>query len=241
MRVVLTAAPAKPYNPSRVGKLNFKKEILKMDPLLKWFDDAKVIAVIRASSAEDAEEMIRAASEAGIRIFEISMQTPQAIRLLETYTKKEGLLVGAGTVIDGEMAYRAIKAGAKFLSSPYSDRDILNVAKNNDVFVIQGAFTPTEAVNAHQMGADLIQIYHAGFAGGPNAMQALKGPFPFLKLVAAGGVKVEDACEYLKSCVAVAIRSDIFEKALVRSNNWTEIKERARLLVQKLEATRVTK
>ena len=212
-----------------------------MDTPLKWFEDYKLIAVIRSSSAEDAEEMIKAATGGGFKIFEISMQTPQAIRLLETHSKKEGFLFGAGTITDGEMAQRAINAGARFLSSHYTDRDVISVAKNNDVFVIQGALTPTEAVNAYQLGADLIKIYPVALAGGPAYIKSLRGPLPFLKLVAGGSVELENALEYLKYCVALSLGKAIFDKALVRANHWPEITERARQFTQKLEAMKVSK
>jgi 2-dehydro-3-deoxyphosphogluconate aldolase / (4S)-4-hydroxy-2-oxoglutarate aldolase len=213
-----------------------------MDQALKWFEDYKFIAIIRSSSAEDAEAMIKAATDGGFRIFEISSQTPQVTRLLENYSKKEGFLFGAGSVTDGETAQRLINAGAKFLASHYTERDVINVAKNNDVFVIQGAFTPTEAVNAHQLGADLIKIYPADLCHeGPAYMKSLRGSLPFLKLIAAGGVHLENAFEYLKYCIAVTVGKSLFDKALVRSNNWTEISERAKQFTLKLEAVKVPK
>ncbi|MBI3306379.1 MAG: hypothetical protein HYZ84_01045 [Candidatus Omnitrophica bacterium] len=212
-----------------------------MDQSLKWFEEHKLVALIRSSSADDAEAMIKAAMDGGFHLFEISMQTTQVIRLLETYSKKEGYLFGAGAVIDGEMAQRAIKAGARFISSHYTDRDVISVAKNNDVFVIQGALTPTEAVNAYQLGADLIKIYPADTAGGPAFMKSLRGPLPFLKLVAAGGVTMENAWDYLKYCTSVHLGKAIFDKALMRGNHWTEIAERARQFIQKLEASKVSK
>lgn len=212
-----------------------------MDQPLKWFEEHKLIALIRSSSAEDAEEMIKAAMAGGFRLFEISMQTPQVTRLLENYSKKEGCFFGAGTVIDGEMAQRAIKAGARFISSPYTDRDVISVAKNNDAFVIQGALTPTEAVNAFQLGADLINIYPADAAGGPGFIKSLRGPLPFLKMAVSGGVTMENTWEYLKYCTAVYLGKAIFDKALVRANHWTEIADRAHQLSQKLEAAKISK
>ncbi|MBI3313642.1 MAG: bifunctional 4-hydroxy-2-oxoglutarate aldolase/2-dehydro-3-deoxy-phosphogluconate aldolase [Candidatus Omnitrophica bacterium] len=212
-----------------------------MDQPLKWFEEHKLVALIRSSSAEDAEEMIKAALAGGFHLFEISMQTPQVIRLLENYSKKEGCLFGAGAVIDGEMAQRAIKAGARFITSHYTDRDVISVAKNNDVFVIQGVLTPTEAVNAYQLGADLIKIYPADTAGGPAFAKSLRGALPFLKLAASGGVSMENAWEYLKYCTSVHLGKAIFDKALVRANNWAEISERARQFTQKLEAAKVSK
>lgn len=212
-----------------------------MGPLLKWFEDQKFSAVIRSSSADDAEEMIKSASAGGIKIFEISLQTPQAMRLIETFSKKEGMLIGAGTVTDGEVAQRAINAGAKFLSTQYTDRDVISVAKNNDSFVIQGAFTPTEVFDAYQAGADLVQIWHATIAGGPNYFRALREILPFVKLTAYGGVSLDNAFEYLKHSVSVSIRKALFDRSIIRQDNWGEVKERAKQFSQKLETLKITK
>ncbi|MBN1687786.1 MAG: bifunctional 4-hydroxy-2-oxoglutarate aldolase/2-dehydro-3-deoxy-phosphogluconate aldolase [Candidatus Omnitrophica bacterium] len=208
---------------------------------LKWFEDYKFVAVIRSSSAEDAEEMIKAASAGGFKIFEISIQTPQAMRILESHSKEAECLFGAGMIADGEMAQRAINAGAKFLSNQYTDRDIISVAKHNDCFVIQGASTPTEAITAYRMGADLIKIYHAAFVGGPEYLRSLKANIPFIKLMASGGISMENAFEYLKYCSAVCLRSSVFDKPLVRSDKWGEITDRARQFTQKLEPLKVPK
>ena len=212
-----------------------------MDSAIKWFEDHKFVALIRSGSAEDAEAMMKAASAGGFRIFDISTQTPQALRLIEAYSRKEGFFVGAGSVLDGEMAQRAINAGAKFLSNTYTDRDVINVAKNNDTFVIAGAMTPTEAFEAYQLGADLIKIYPAGPAGGPAYLKAIRGPMPFLKLMAGGDITIENVSEYLKHCVAVSIGKSLFDKALIRSDKWPEITERARQFTQKLESLKVAK
>lgn len=212
-----------------------------MNETLKFFEENKFIAVIRTSSNGDAEELLKTVTGAGIKIVEITMTVPQATKLIESWSKKEGLLVGAGTVTDGEMAQRAINAGAKFLSSHYTDRDVINVAKNNDTFLIQGAATPTEVMNAWQLGVDLVKIYPVNAFGGPNYLRALKGPLPFVKLIASGHITSEDAFEYLKYSTAVALNQSFFDKSLIRSNSWTEIGDRTRQLVQKLESLKVSK
>lgn len=207
---------------------------------LKLIEENKLIAVIRSSSASDAEAMINAAMEGGFRIFEISLQTPQTIRLIETYAKREGVLIGAGTITDGEMAQRAINAGAHFLSSPYTDRDVISVAKNNNTFVMQGAVTPTEIMNAYQLGADLVMVYPIAPSGGPQYLKALRNALPSRKLVAAGGVSLDNLFEYLKDSIAVCVKQSLFERPLVRTDNWKEITERAREFSKKLETTKVS-
>ena len=214
---------------------------MEKDQQLKWFEDYKFIATIKTGSAEDAESMIKAALAGGIRIFEISLNTPQANRLIQNFSKKDNCLFGATTVIDGEMAQRAINAGAAFLSNTYTDKEVVTVARNNDNFVIQGALTPTEAVNAYNLGVDLVSIYPADQVGGPEYLKSLRSNLPFLKLVAEGGISQDNAFEYLKACVAVNVSNSLFDRSIIRSDNWNEITERAKFFTQKLEALKVTK
>jgi 2-dehydro-3-deoxyphosphogluconate aldolase/(4S)-4-hydroxy-2-oxoglutarate aldolase len=169
------------------------EKIMGETEILKFFEENKFVAVIRTSSHEDAETMLQAVTAGGIKILEITTTIPQSMKLIENWSKKEGLLVGAGTVIDGELAQRAINAGAKFISSHYTDREIASVAKNSETFLIQGGVTPTEAVNAWQLGADFVKVYPAEFFGGPQYIKALKGPLPFIKFVAAGEITAENA------------------------------------------------
>lgn len=212
-----------------------------MDETLKFFEENKFSAVIRTSSNEDAEEMLKAVTAGGFKILEITMTIPQAARLIESWSKKEGFLVGAGTVTDGEMAQRAVNAGAKFLSSHYTDRDVISVGKNNNSFLIQGAATLSEAVNAWQLGADLVKIYPVHSFGGESYLKALKGPLPFIKYMASGEITLENAFDYLKYACAVALNQAFFDRAQIRSNNWLSITEKARQLTQKLESLRVSK
>lgn len=212
-----------------------------MDETLKFFEENKFVGVVRTSSNEDAEEVLRAVTEGGIKIVEITMTVPQATRLIENWSKKEGLLIGAGTVTDGEMAQRALNAGAKFLASHYTDREVISVGKNNGTFLIQGAVTSTEAVNAWQLGADLIKVYPVEAFGGPRYLRSMKGPLPFLKLMASGEITLENAFDYLKYACAVAIHQPVIDKALIRSHHWQEITERVRQLTQKLESLKVPK
>jgi 2-dehydro-3-deoxyphosphogluconate aldolase/(4S)-4-hydroxy-2-oxoglutarate aldolase len=213
----------------------------RMDQVIKELDDRKFVAFIRSSSAEDAEEMVKAALAGGIRIFEISVQTPQAIRLIESYSKREGILAGAGGVTDGEMVQRVITAGARFVASQYTDRDIISVAKHYDCAVIQGALTPTEVMNAYQLGADVVRVYPVDSAGGVEYVKNLRAALPFVKIIADGEPTLDNAFEYLKYCLAVVLREAVFERPLVRNDSWGEMTERARQFTQRLETSKAVK
>ena len=212
-----------------------------MQQIQKWFEDYKFVAVIRSSTTTNAEEMIKAASEGGFRVFEISTYIPQAFRLIENYSKKEGFIFGAGGVSDGEIAQRAINAGSAFISSHYTAQDVINVARHNDNFVIAGVSTPTEAVEAYNFGADLVKFFPAGVLGGPEYIREIHDYIPFLKIVVEGGVSHDNAFEYLRHCTALFLDRALFDKPLVRQDNWGEISERARKLTQKLESLKAVK
>lgn len=212
------------------------------EDVLSLIDDNKLLAFIRSSQAEDAESIIKALIDGGIRLFQISVNVPQAFKLIENYSKQEGVLVGAGSVVDGEVAQRAIHAGARFIMSPYTDKDVILVCKNNNSVVIQGAVTPTEVISAMGLGVDLVEVYPVSAFGGPAYIKALKGPLPFTKLVPSGGITVDNVTDYLKLGVsAVVLGGDVIEKSLIRANNWDAIRERAQILSEKLESMRAVK
>lgn len=208
---------------------------------LKSFEEHRIVAFIRSSITEVAEEMIKAAIAGGIRIFEISTHTPQVFRLIENFSKDPNLIIGAGNVTDGEIAQRVINAGVRFVANYYTDPAVITVAKNNDCFIIQGALSPTELVNAHRLGADLIRIFPVQAMGGVNYLQTLRVSFPFVKLLADGDISPENLTEHLKFSSAVSVNQSLFDKLLLRSDNWPSITEKAKQFTEKLETLKLAK
>ncbi len=208
----------------------------------KQIDDNKLLAFIRTSVPEDSEALIGVLLDGGIRLFEVSVNIPHSYRLIENLAKKEGVLVGAASVVDGEIAQRAINAGAKFVASPYTDKDVIYVCKNNETLVIQSALTPTEVMDAVRLGVDIVEVYPADLFGGPAYIKALKGPLPSPKLIPSGGITPENALEYLKLGVTALVLSDgILEKSLIRADSWDTIRDRAKQLVEKVESLKAVK
>ena len=218
-----------------------------MDETLKFFDDHKLIAVVRAGDPEDAGQVARAVLAGGFKLIEIAMTIPQAPRVIESLAKKEGAngngyLIGAGTVTGGEMAQRAVNAGAKFISSQFTDKSILTVCKNNSTFVIQGAATPTEVMEAHGSSVDLINLYPIDFLGGSAYLKRLRKVCQISRLMVSGGVTCENVLDYIRDgAAAVAIGRSICDKALIRAHNWQEITERAKKFQQKLESLKIAR
>ncbi|MBI4218404.1 MAG: hypothetical protein HY610_04735 [Elusimicrobia bacterium] len=209
----------------------------------KFIGDQKLIAMIRVNQPEDVERVVGAVKKGGIRIIEIAETVPNVFRMIELFSKDMDLLVGIGNVWNGEAAQRAINAGAKFVSSSFTSDDIISVAKNSGVLVMQGAQTPTEAVFAqHDLAADFVRIFPADLAGGPNFIKRLRGAFPFLKLVPQGEVSTDNFLDYLKSgAEAVALGNALIERSHVRAHDWDTIAERAKQFVDKLESLKAVR
>lgn len=210
-----------------------------MDEPAKFFEEYKIIGVLRASEFSDADAISKALIDGGIRIIELNPNVPQCFKLIETLSKNNQIIVGLGSITDGEQAYRAINAGACYISTHYTDRNIFTVCKNNNAFVIQGAATVNEAIEAYHLGVDLIKIYPANFLGEAPYINRLRRSFPFLKLVPSGGVTLENFVDYIKAgATACVVGRSLSDKSLIRTHQWTEITDRAKLLVQKLESLR---
>src|ERR1041384_7177948 len=112
--------------------------------------DIGVIPVVRASSASEAIEVVEAIKAGGVSILEITMTVPGAVQVIEQLVKRFGdeTLVGAGTVLDPEVAKACIAVGAQFIVSPALNLETIECCRDLDIPVIPGALTPTEVVTA---------------------------------------------------------------------------------------------
>jgi 2-dehydro-3-deoxyphosphogluconate aldolase / (4S)-4-hydroxy-2-oxoglutarate aldolase len=213
-----------------------------MSDLVKVFEDRKIIAVIRASDHGDAESIAKAVIDGGINIIEVIPNVTQSTKLVETLSKIKDVVVGFGSASDGEQAYRAITSGAQYVSTLYLDKNMIAVCKNNDVLVIPGASTLTEAVEAHNCGADLIRVFPVHFLGEAAYIKALRRSAPFLKLIPSGGIHLDSFVDYVKSgATACVLGLGLYDSATIRSHQWSEITARAKQFTQKLDSLKITR
>lgn len=150
----------------------------------------RLVAILRGLKPDNVLAVAEALEAGGIRLLEITMNSDNALELIESLSEKfeSRLLIGAGTVLDAATAEEVIKAGARFIISPSFDANVVDKTKALGITSIPGAFTPTEIVNAHRAGADIVKIFPA-----PNAqyIRDLRGPLPHIRMMPTGGVKLE--------------------------------------------------
>jgi 2-dehydro-3-deoxyphosphogluconate aldolase/(4S)-4-hydroxy-2-oxoglutarate aldolase len=197
-------------------------------------EQEKAIAVLRADDPANLPPMISALYDGGVRLIEITMTVPNAVKQIR-HAIDEGpddMVVGVGSVLNAETALEAIGAGAEFVVSPVFKEEIVEACLQQNIVVIPGAFTPTEACNAADAGANFVKVFPAGSLG-MGYLKSILAPMPDLKLIPTGGVTVENAGEWLNAgAAAVGIGSDLLDKEAIRTGNFDKIRELAKKLMQ---------
>ena len=161
-----------------------------------------VIAVLRAREAKGLTQVARALHDGGVRALEITLTTPGAVAgIAELADAGDGMLVGAGTVLDAVAARSVVDAGARFVVSPVLEPDVIRVCRDHNVPCIPGAFTPTEILAAWRAGAALVKLFPAA-AVGPGFVRDVLAPLPFLRIVPSGGVTLDSVGDWIRAGVA---------------------------------------
>ena len=194
----------------------------------------RLIAILRGFDSDRIVPLAEALFEGGIRLIEVTMNTPDAERQLRALAERaEGRWhVGAGTVLDAASARRALECGATYFVTPNVDEEVMAFAAGAGVDILPGALTPTEIARAHKLGARAVKLFPASRLG-PGYIRDLQGPLPHIPLVAVGGVDLDNAATYLEAgAVGLGLGSKLLDKQALREGNYAVITERAREFVR---------
>jgi 2-dehydro-3-deoxyphosphogluconate aldolase / (4S)-4-hydroxy-2-oxoglutarate aldolase len=177
-------------------------------PLPPGLASCPVIAILRRLPAHAVLPLARALLGSGLRVLELTVDSPDALSLISALRDQlPELTVGAGTVLDTTAARRAISAGAGFLVSPHTERELLEFARDSGVPLIPGAATASEAVAAWKGGAAAVKLFPASLLGVPT-LDALRDPLPHIRFIAVGGIDATNAADFIAhGCAAVGVGS----------------------------------
>ncbi len=187
---------------------------MNSSPLHPIVRDAPVVAIVRRPLV-DPIRCVENLFEAGIRLVEITMDTPGATEILASMQSgiPSNALLGAGTVTDIARAEAALATGASFIVTPNLNFDVIRFARDHGLPIMPGAMTPTEIFNAAAAGADYVKVFPASTLG-PAYFRELRGPFAEIPLIATGGVNLENADEFIRFGVdALGIGSSLIPKS----------------------------
>jgi len=198
------------------------------------------LAVIRTDSTERALAATQAVIAGGFRAIEITYSFPGATEAIAKLaeTNENDLLLGAGTILKPQQVHEAVGAGAQFLVSPCVLPDVIDAAREHQVAIIPGAFTPTEIYNAHSLGADIVKIFPT-VRFGPEYLKAVRGPLPQIPIMPTSGVDCSNVADWFAAgAVALGAVSSVLDPVLIQKGDWNEITKRAREFMNAVRATR---
>ena len=195
-----------------------------------FLDTSPVIPVIAIEAIEHAVPLAEALVAGGIVNLEVTLRTQyglDAIRLISEQVP--GANVGVGTVCSAGEFDAAVEAGASFVVSPGQSDELFERALLTDVPFLPGAVTATEVMAAKSAGFTILKFFPAGTSGGAAAIKAFSGPFADIQFVPTGGIKPENAHEYLSLSNVRAVGGTwLTPTELIKNGRWDEIEAIAR-------------
>ena len=199
-----------------------------------------VVAVIRMKDAAKLRAVVDAIADGGVRAIEVTMTVPGAVDLIRTLARSlpPDILLGAGTVTDAATARAVIDAGARYVVSPVFRRDVIAACHERDVVAAPGCFTPTEILDAHECGADVVKVFPAT-ALGPQFIKDVRGPLPQVRLMPTGGVSLDNAGDWIRAgAVAVGVGSALLDGKAIDEGRYDVLTNNARRIVASVAAAR---
>jgi 2-dehydro-3-deoxyphosphogluconate aldolase/(4S)-4-hydroxy-2-oxoglutarate aldolase len=202
---------------------------MKREAVRACIEEIGILPSARVNSQDLALFAAETVYAAGIPVIEITLTVPGAFEVINNLVNRfPDMAVGAGTVLDENLAERSIEAGARFLTSPGFVPEVVAYAKKMDVVVLPGALTPTEIIAAWKAGSDFVKIFPTGHVGGVQYVRALKVPLPQIPLIATGGVNQSTASEFiLAGATAIGVGGELLPKEALHFRQEDRIHELA--------------
>lgn len=219
---------------------------MKKIKVIQQIAEQGVVAVLRADTAEEVVRMAEQAIEGGIKVIEITMTVPNALRAIEELASKYSstakdpskfAIIGVGTVLDPETARAAILAGSEFVVGPSLNPETVILCNRYRVPVMPGCMTIKEIQQALELGVDVVKLF-PGNAFSPGMIKAIKGPLPQANIMPTGGVSLSNLAEWIKAgATAVGIGSDLTADA-VKTGDFSLIAKKSAEYVAAFKAAK---
>ena len=173
----------------------------------------KLIPVVVIKELSETDKILTALKNNGINCAEITFRTACAKEAIAYASKNyPDMSIGAGTVINAEQCNAALEAGAQFIVSPGLSVAVAEICKEKNIPYYPGCVTPTEIMQALDLGITTVKFFPANVYGGLQALKALSAPFPQVKFIPTGGVDRSNIDEFLAFDKIAAIGGSFFVK-----------------------------
>lgn len=191
----------------------------------------KLIVIVRGVAREDLIPLADAMYCGGVRLLELTFsadgrisdeETASRIRMLAEHFEGR-MMIGAGTVLTEKQVELTSLAGGGFIISPDTNESVIRKTRELGLVSMPGALTPTEIQTAHRAGADFVKLFPVGDMG-VGYVKAVKAPLSHIKMLAVGGIDLQNLTDYLRCGVCgFGIGSGIVDKKLIAAGDFEGI------------------
>ena len=190
---------------------------------------APVVPVLVVDDASHAADLARALVAGGLPALEVTLRTPAALDVIREMASVPGGVVGAGTLLTPQDVEKAKEAGATFGVSPGATDRLLDACEANDLPLLPGISTATEAMRLLERGYTVMKFFPAEANGGAPALKAIGAPLPQIRFCPTGGVSLKNANDYLSLSNTLCVGGSwVAPKDKVQSGDWDGITALAR-------------
>ncbi len=185
---------------------------------------APVIPVLVVDDAAHAVPLARALVAGGLPVLEVTLRTAAALDVIREMATVTGGIVGAGTLLTPKDVEDAKAAGALFGVSPGATDLILDACEANDLPLLPGVATASEAMRLLERGYTVQKFFPAEANGGAPALKAIGSPIPQVSFCPTGGVSLKNANDYLSLSNTLCVGGSwVAPKDKVLSGDWDGI------------------
>ena len=152
-----------------------------------------LVAILRGLRPEEAPAIGEVLVEAGFRLIEVPLNSPQPLESIGLLRKHfPDAVIGAGTVLTAADVRDVASAGGELVVAPNFDRDVVVETVRLGLASVPGIMTPTEAFAALGAGAHGLKLFPAELAS-PAVVKALLAVLPKgTPLIPVGGIGAEN-------------------------------------------------
>jgi 2-dehydro-3-deoxyphosphogluconate aldolase/(4S)-4-hydroxy-2-oxoglutarate aldolase len=187
---------------------------------------APVIPVLVLDGDQDWAKLAEAFVAGGLPVLEVTLRTPAALDAIRQMSKVPGAITGAGTVLNEAQLAQAIDAGAQFIVSPGLTNPLALAARDTQIPFLPGVSTAADIMRGLDLGLDRFKFFPAEASGGIAALRALSGPFGNVRFCPTGGIRVDNARDWLAEDAVLCVggtwlykTGDSFELVTVRARD----------------------
>ena len=188
----------------------------------------RVIPVLSVFEVADSIPLAQALVEGGLNVLEVTLRTPNALKVIEEMSSVKGSIVGVGTLLNKRDVENAMAVGARFGVSPGITDDLLTACEENGLPLLGGVSSISEIMKMLDRGYRVLKFFPAEVSGGAKALKAIGGPIPQALFCPTGGVSSDNLGDYLALENVICVGGSwMATPDMICNKKWSDIFDQA--------------